>query len=63
MLGRLELLHFCVEYRYRFIDHCTGFALDCRHSGDLEEKGRVRQYISVKNHVRALFQPFMLKEK
>jgi hypothetical protein len=29
----------------------------------LEEKGRVRQYISIKNHVRALFRPLLLKGK
>jgi hypothetical protein len=63
MLGRLELLPFCIEYCHRFNDHYTGFALDCRHSGDLEEKGRVPQYISIKNLVRALFYPFLLNGK
>lgn len=59
MLGRLELLPFCIEHCYRLYDHRTGFALDRRHSGDVEEKGRVCKYISVKSHVRATQAPMI----
>jgi hypothetical protein len=58
MLGRLELLPFCIKYYHQFNDHCIGFALDYldyQHSGNLKEKGRVPQYISIKNLIRALF--------
>jgi hypothetical protein len=54
-LVRLELLYFRVEHCYRLYDHCTSPALNCRHSGNVEEKGRVCEYISIKSHVRAIF--------
>ncbi|EDP52195.1 conserved hypothetical protein [Aspergillus fumigatus A1163] len=49
--GRLELLSLRVEYCYGLSDHCSGIALDCRHPGNVEEKGRVCQYISSKTPI------------
>jgi hypothetical protein len=49
----------CIQYCYGLYDHRTGFALDCRHPGDVAQKGRVCKYISIESPVRTTQVPMV----